>query len=246
MQLVFITALVVGTATLVGSGLGFFFRRIPDSLSNQITALSSGVMLAAAILGLVLPALSCGGRFSLPVTICGIFFGAFTIHHMESLLPWLQRLAGLSCQNGQTSGADSALLFVAAIILHKLPEGLAAGVGFGTDKPTDALLIAGGIALQNIPEGMVVIVPMLTAGVSTGRILGCSLLTALVEIAGTLVGYWAVTLVNPILPLALAFAGGTMLFVLVGQMLPSVQGAGGCYAVLAGFCLMLLCESLLG
>lgn len=246
MQLVFVTALVVGGATLLGAGLGFAFRRIPGALSDGVMAVSAGVMLAAAILGLVLPSLSYGGRFSLPVTIGGIFAGAFTIHRMEALLPRLQRLAGLTRKEQLAPGADSALLFVAAIILHKLPEGLAAGVGFGTDNPTDALLIAGGIALQNIPEGMVVIVPMLTSGVSVGRALACSLVTALVEMARTLIGYWAVTLVSPILPLALAFAGGTMLFVLVGQMLPQARGAGNCYAVLAGFCLMLLCDGLLG
>lgn len=244
MQLVFFTALAVGGATLVGAGLGFGFRRIPGQLSDPALALSAGVMLAAAILGLVLPSLEYGGRFSLPVTIGGIFAGAWAIHRMEGLLPRLRRWAGV--RQSSAGETDGALLFVAAIILHKLPEGLAAGVGFGTDSPRDALLIAGAIALQNIPEGMVVIVPMLTSGVSTCRALVCSLVTALVEVAGTLLGYWAVTLVSPLLPLALAFAGGTMLFVLVGQMLPQARGDRNTYAILAGFCLMLLGDRLLG
>lgn len=243
MQLVFLTALVVGGATLLGAFLGFVFRKIPEHLTQGVMAMAAGVMLAAAILGLVLPSLSYGGRFSLAVTIGGIFAGAITIRNMERLLPQLEKLAGLT--PGQASSRDGALLFVAAIILHKLPEGLAAGVGFGADDPKDALLIAAGIALQNIPEGMVVIVPMLSAGVSKPRALLCSILTALVEMAGTLVGYGAVALVQPILPLALAFAGGTMLYVLIDQMLPQKDAPGNSYAVLAGFCLMLLCNGLL-
>lgn len=244
MELVFFTALVVGGATLVGAFLGFAFRRIPEGLNQAVMALAAGVMLAAAILGLVLPSLSYGGRYPLAVTVAGIFAGAGFTRKMGSLLPQLERLAGLT--PGQTPGSEGVLLFVAAIILHKLPEGLAAGVGFGAEDPREALLIAGGIALQNIPEGMVVIVPMLSAGVSRGRALGCSIVTALVEMAGTLLGYGAVTLVRPLLPLALAFAGGSMLFVLIGQMLPKKESAGNTYAVLAGFCLMLVCNFLLG
>lgn len=243
MELVFLTALVVGGATLVGAFLGFAFRGIPETLNQAVMALAAGVMLAAAILGLVLPSLSYGGRASLAVTVAGIFAGAWFTRKMGNLLPQLERLAGVT--PGQTPGSEGALLFVAAIILHKLPEGLAAGVGFGAEDPREALLIAGGIALQNIPEGMVVIVPMLSAGVSRGRALGCSVVTALVEMAGTMLGYGAVTLVQPLLPLALAFAGGSMLFVLVGQMLPKKESAGNTYAVLAGFCLMLVCNGLL-
>lgn len=246
MILVCFTALVVGGATLVGAGLGFAFRRIPQELSRIVMGVCAGVMLAAAILGLVVPSLEYGGRFSLPVTIGGIFAGAWILRRMEGLLPKLQRLAGLPADRPIDPDTGGALLFVAAIILHKLPEGLAAGVGFGTDSFHDALLIAGAIALQNIPEGMVVIVPMLSSGVSVARAMAFSLVTALVEMAGTLLGYWTVSLVTPLLPFALAFAGGTMLFVLVGQMLPRDGDAGSTYAVLGGFCLMLLCDGLLG
>lgn len=246
MILVCFTALVVGGATLVGAGLGFAFRRVPQALSGVVMGVCAGVMLAAAILGLVVPSLEYGGRFCLPVTICGIFAGACILHRMEGLLPRLQRLAGLPADRSLDPETGGALLFVAAIILHKLPEGLAAGVGFGTDSFHDALLIAGAIALQNIPEGMVVIVPMLSSGVSVSRAMVFSLVTALVEALGTLLGYWAVTLVSPLLPFALAFAGGTMLFVLIGTMLPREGDVRCTYAVLGGFCLMLLGDGLLG
>jgi len=139
---------------------------------------------------------------------------------------------------------------VLAIAIHNLPEGIAAGVGFGSGNTSQALLIAGGIALQNIPEGMVIIGPMLAAGVSPRRTFVLAMLTGLVEVAGTLLGFFAVTVSSAILPFALAFAGGTMLYVISDEMIPETH-AHGCergatYALLAGFCVMLISDVLLG
>ena len=137
-----------------------------------------------------------------------------------------------------------------AIAIHNFPEGIAAGVGFGSGNTTDALIIAGGIALQNIPEGMVIIGPMLAAGISRKRTFICAMATGLVEVVGTLVGYLAVTVAQVILPFALAFAGGTMLYVISDEMIPETHAhgseRGATYALLVGFCLMLVSDSLLG
>ena len=137
-----------------------------------------------------------------------------------------------------------------AIAIHNLPEGIAAGVGFGSGNTAEALLIAGGIALQNIPEGMVIIAPMLAAGISPRRTFICGLATGLVEVVGTLLGYYAVTVATAILPFALAFAGGTMLYVISDEMIPETHAhgsqRGATYALLFGFCLMLVCDVLLG
>ena len=137
-----------------------------------------------------------------------------------------------------------------AIAIHNLPEGLAAGVGFGTGNAAEALTIAGGIALQNIPEGMVIIAPMLAAGISHGRTLLIAAATGVVEVLGTLLGYYAVSISGAILPFALAFAGGTMLYVISDEMIPETHahGAerGATYSLLAGFCLMLIFDVLLG
>ena len=142
------------------------------------------------------------------------------------------------------------LLFVTAIAIHNLPEGIAAGVSFGSGDVSQAVLIAGGIALQNIPEGMVIIGPMLAAGVKPGKTFVCAALTGLVEVAGTLMGYLAVHLASAILPFALAFAGGTMLYVISDEMIPETHAHGGergaTYALLVGFCLMLVSDVLLG
>lgn len=242
MLVVLVTALVVGGATILGALLGLLFRRLSPGILGHILAASAGIMLAAAILGLIEPSLGYGGKLSWAVTVAGIFAGALAIHQMEGLLPKLRALAGLP---EDADDEDKMLLFVAAILIHKLPEGLAAGVGFGTDHTLDALLIAGGIAAQNIPEGMIVAVPMLHAGVSLPRTLLCGALTALVEFLGTLLGFWAVTVVSGLLPFGLAFAGGTMLCVLLGQLQDSKLDFSGTCSVLAGFSAMVVCMGLL-
>ena len=142
------------------------------------------------------------------------------------------------------------MLFVTAIAIHNLPEGIAAGVGFGSGNTSQALIIAGGIALQNIPEGMVVIAPMLAAGLKPSKTLIIAMLTGLFEVIGTLIGYFAVSISTAILPFALAFAGGTMLYVISDEMIPETHAHGGergaTYALLVGFCVMMVMDVLLG
>ena len=153
-------------------------------------------------------------------------------------------------ESHKNSSLDKVLLFVTAIAIHNLPEGIAAGVGFGSGDTAQALMIAGGIALQNIPEGMVIIAPMLAAGVTPGKTFVCAMITGLVEVAGTLLGYFAVSVSTAILPFALAFAGGTMLYVISDEMIPETHAhgseRGATYALLAGFCIMLISDVLLG
>ena len=137
-----------------------------------------------------------------------------------------------------------------AIAIHNLPEGIAAGVGFGSGNTGEAMLIAGGIALQNIPEGMVIIGPMLAAGVKPRKTFMIAFATGLVEVIGTLLGYFAVSVSAAILPFALAFAGGTMLYVISDEMIPETHAhgseRGATYSLLVGFCLMLVFDVILG
>ena len=137
-----------------------------------------------------------------------------------------------------------------AIAIHNLPEGIAAGVSFGTGDVAEALTVAGGIALQNVPEGMVIIGPMLAAGMRPGRTFVAAALTGVVEVVGTLLGYFAVSVSATILPFALAFAGGTMLYVISDEMIPETHAhgsqRGATYALLVGFCVMLVTDVLLG
>ncbi|MBQ3094571.1 MAG: ZIP family metal transporter, partial [Clostridia bacterium] len=168
----------------------------------------------------------------------------------DKVVPHLHRLVGPEDETHPAANLNKVILFVTAIAIHNLPEGIAAGVGFGAGDTSQALLIAGGIALQNIPEGMVIIAPMLAAGVSPRKTLVCAMLTGVVEVIGTLLGYFAVQLATAILPFALAFAGGTMLYVISDEMIPETHAhghqRGATYALLAGFCLMLVSDVLLG
>ena len=249
MKLVLLTALGVGGATVIGALIGFLFKHISHRFSDIVLSFAAGVMLAAAVLGLIIPSVEYGGKFGLLVTVAGIFVGAVCLNLVDKLVPHLHRLVGSDPESHQNAGLAKVLLFVTAIAIHNLPEGIAAGVSFGSGDSTQALMIAGGIALQNIPEGMVIIAPMLAAGITPKRTFLCALLTGLVEVVGTLIGYFAVSIASAILPFALAFAGGTMLYVISDEMIPETHahGAqrGATYALLVGFCLMLVCDVLL-
>ncbi len=252
MELVLLTALGVGGATVFGTVLGFIFKNISHKFSDIVLSFAAGVMLAAAVMGLVLPSLEYGGSYGLLYTVTGVFAGAVCVNLFDRLVPHLHRLSGTDQEShpADTQKLNKVLLFVTAIAIHNLPEGIAAGVGFGSGNTGEALTVAGGIALQNIPEGMVIVGPMLAAGMKPRRTFLIAAATGLVEVLGTLLGYFAVTVSAAILPFALAFAGGTMLYVISDEMIPETH-AHGCergatYSLLVGFCLMLVFDVLLG
>lgn len=250
MELVLLTALGVGGATVIGSVIGFIFKKISHKFSDIVLSFAAGVMLSAAVLGLIIPSVEYGGKYGIVITVIGIFVGALCLNLIDKIVPHLHRLVGVEDEKHNNANLSKVLLFVTAIAIHNLPEGIAAGVGFGSGNNSQALLIAGGIALQNIPEGMVIISPMLAAGVSPKKTFICAMITGLVEVVGTLIGYFAVSVASVILPFALAFAGGTMLYVVSDEMIPETHAhgsqRGATYALLAGFCVMLISDILLG
>lgn len=250
MKLVLLTALGVGGATVIGALIGFIFKNISHKFSDIVLSFAAGVMLAAAVLGLILPSVDYGGKYGLVITVVGIFAGALCLNLIDKIVPHLHKMAGVDIESHHNTNLSRVLLFVTAIAIHNLPEGIAAGVGFGAGDTSQALIIAGGIALQNIPEGMVIIGPMLSAGVKPSRTFVLAMLTGLVEVLGTLIGYFAVSIASAILPFALAFAGGTMLYVISDEMIPETHAhgseRGATYALLVGFCLMLVSDVLLG
>ncbi len=252
MTIVLLTALGVGGASVIGALLGFIFKKISHKFNDIVLGFAAGVMLAAAIIGLVLPSLEYGGKMPLLVTVIGIFCGALCVNLIDKLVPHLHKLTGVDKETHPESGAQlsKVLLFVIAIAIHNLPEGIAAGVGFGTGNTAEALTIALGIALQNIPEGMVIIAPMLALGMSHSRTFIIAIITGIIEVLGTLLGFFAVSISSAILPFALAFAGGTMLYVISDEMIPETHShgseRGATYSLLAGFCVMLIFDVLLG
>ena len=240
----------MGGATIFGSVMGFIFKKISHKFSDIVLSFAAGVMLAAAVLGLILPSVEYGGDFGILITVAGVFTGALFLNVIDKLVPHLHRIVGADIEEHKNNDKLSkVLLFVTAIAIHNLPEGIAAGVSFGSENTAEALMIAGGIALQNIPEGMVIIGPMLASGISPKRTFACAMATGLIEVVGTLLGYFAVSVASAILPFALAFAGGTMLYVISDEMIPEThhgETRGVTYALLVGFCIMLVSDVLLG
>lgn len=250
MEMVLLTALGVGGATIFGSLIGFCFKNISHKFSDIVLAFAAGVMLSAAVLGLIIPSIDYGGEYGLLITTTGIFTGAICLNLIDKVVPHLHKLVGSDIEPHNNANLSKVLLFVTAIAIHNLPEGIAAGVSFGSDDASKAIIIAGGIALQNIPEGMVIIGPLLASGVTPHKTFICAMITGLVEVIGTLLGYFAVSIASTILPFALAFAGGTMLYVISDEMIPETHAhgseRGATYALLVGFCVMLVCDVLLG
>ena len=255
MTMVLLTALGVGGATVIGAVIGFIFKNLSHKFSDIVLSFAAGVMLCAAILGLIVPSYEYGSKygvgFALLLTVGGIFVGAVCLNLIDKLVPHLHKLAGKEQEEHHNNPKLSkVLLFVTAIAIHNLPEGIAAGVSFGSGNTSEALVIAGGIALQNIPEGMVIIGPMLASGVSKKRTFLLAMMTGFIEVVGTLLGYLAVSVASAILPFALAFAGGTMLYVISDEMIPETHAhgseRGATYALLVGFSVMLISDILLG
>lgn len=246
-----LSALGVGGATIIGAILGFSFKKISHSFSDIVMSFAAGVMLTASIVGLIIPSLEQGDGFlGFLITALGVLCGAFIVNIADKLLPHLHKFSGIDTENHNNKNLSKVLLFVMAIAIHNLPEGIAAGVGFGSGDVKQGLIIAGGIALQNIPEGMVIISPLLLAGVSKKRTFFIALITGLVEVVGTMIGYFAVYFSKLILPFALAFAGGTMLYIISDEMIPETHAhgsqRGATYALLFGFLLMLALDFFIG
>ena len=237
-----LTALMVGGATVFGGAVGLIFKKTTKTFCDGVLSFAAGVMLAAAFIGLIMPSIEYGGVFT---SVIGIFLGAICVNLLDLLIPII---SGKEAKyNGDR--ARRVFLFVMAIALHNLPEGIAAGVGLGAGEVSDGILIAVAIALQNVPEGVIVSVSMLGVGVKPFRAFMISALTGVIEIFGTFLGYFAVGISSSLLPLILALAGGTMLYVISEEMIPETHsedsGRLSTYFLLGGFSLILIFDALL-
>ncbi len=252
MTIVWLTALGVGGATVLGAVLGFAFKNISHKFSDIVLSFAAGIMLAAAIIGLILPSLEEAGGFGFLITAAGILLGAVCLNLIDKFVPHLHKMVGsdIEAHGENTQRLSKVLLFVMAIAIHNLPEGIAAGVGFGAGNTSEALTVAGGIALQNIPEGMVIIAPLLASGVSKPRTFIFAAFTGVIEVIGTFIGYFSVAISAAILPFALAFAGGTMLYVISDEMIPETHShgseKGATFSLLIGFLIMIATDFYLG
>ena len=244
MSQVWICAAGLCGATIVGSLIGFMIKELPHKWNDTVLGYCAGVMLAASTIGLIVPAFEMTGHWWF--VAIGVMVGALFLNLLDLVTPHLHHITGLDeAEHHHNASLNHVLLFVMAIALHKLPEGMAAGVSMseGTDGSWAVTL---GIALQNVPEGMVVIAPLLVAGVSHARTFLISTVIGLLEVIGVWLGFAMGTASQLMLPFMLGFAGGAMLYVTSDEMIPETHAHGyqkqATYALLLGFMTLVLVE----
>ena len=244
MSQVWICAAGLCGATIVGSLIGFMIKELPHKWNDTVLGYCAGVMLAASTIGLIVPAFEMTGHWWF--VAIGVMVGALFLNLLDLVTPHLHHITGLDeAEHHHNASLNHVLLFVMAIALHKLPEGMAAGVSMseGTDGSWAVTL---GIALQNVPEGMVVIAPLLVAGVSHARTFLISTVIGLLEVIGVWFGFAMGTASQLMLPFMLGFAGGAMLYVTSDEMIPETHAHGyqkqATYALLLGFMTLVLVE----
>ncbi len=251
MNLVWISALGLCGATIIGSLLGFLIKELPHKWNDTILGYCAGVMLAASTIGLIVPALELSQNGNWWMVVIGVMVGALFLNVLDLITPHMHHITGLDPEQHQNNSTlNHILLFVMAIAIHKLPEGLAAGVSMANDSGTNAsFMVSLGIALQNVPEGMVIIAPLLLAGVTKLRTFAISLAIALLEVVGVWLGYVLGAVSTLFLPIMLGFAGGAMLYVTSDELIPETHAHGyqkqATYALLLGFLTLAVIEQVL-
>jgi len=245
-----------GLATGIGALPGLFFRNLSRRTLDTLLGFAAGVMLAATAFSLIVPGIEYGERlygaktWAVAAMVGGILFGAVFLDRCDKWLPHEHFFKG---REGPSSSLRKTWLFVLAITLHNFPEGLAVGVGFGggTEKAVaEGTVLALGIGLQNMPEGLAVLLPLMREGYSPGRALWIAAATGLVEPVAGLLGAGLVGIFTPVLPLAMAFAAGAMLFVISDEIIPETHRGGhervATFGLMAGFVVMMAMDTLLG
>ncbi|MGN1235836.1 MAG: ZIP family metal transporter, partial [Bacteroidaceae bacterium] len=226
MSNVWISAVGLCGSSILGSLLGFFIKNLPHRWNDTILGFCAGVMLAASTVGLILPAFEQAGGFDVLWVVVGVIGGGLFLNVLDWLTPHLHTITGLDAeQHRNNHSLNRVLLFVMAIALHKLPEGLAAGVSMNGDI-SEGWTVSIGLALQNVPEGMVIIAPLLLAGVLRWRTFVISLTIGMLEIVGVWLGYGIGAVLIWLLPVLLGFAGGAMLYVTSDEMIPETHAHG--------------------
>jgi ZIP family zinc transporter len=242
-------SLIAGLATSIGALPIFFTRNISKNLLDCLLGFAAGVMLAATSFSLIIPAIESAGGGVRGAAIClgGILLGGLFLDLVDKWFPDTNLLAGPTKNH---DNLRKAWLFVFAITIHNFPEGLAVGVGFGDGNITNGLSLAIAIGLQNIPEGLAVALPLLREGYSNLKAWCVALCTGLVEPIGGLLGVGLVQISRPLLPWALAFAAGAMLYVIAREIIPESQKNSASrlatYTLLLGFVIMMFLDNALG
>jgi ZIP family zinc transporter len=219
--------------TALGAGLVFLFKRINRKILDGMLGFAAGVMIAASYWSLLAPAIEMAEESSLPAWVpatIGFLLGGFFLWIVDKILPHLHLGFPMEEAEGIKTSWQRSILLVLAITLHNIPEGLAVGVAFGAiaaDLPAatlgGAVALALGIGIQNFPEGTAVSVPLRREGLSRIKSFWYGQLSGIVEPMAGVIGAAAVILIKPLLPYALAFAAGAMIYVVVEELIPESQ-----------------------
>lgn len=246
----FIASILAGLATGLGALPVLYFKNISDKLFSSLLGAAAGVMLAATAFSLLVPGINFGNGLwpglGIYVVSVGMMLGAFFLHYADHQLPHPHLDAVVDTQ---LNSLRKIWLFVIAITIHNFPEGMSVGVSFGAGDMKNGLVLAIAIAMQNIPEGLAVALPLVSLGYNRWRAIAIATATGLVEPVGGLLGITMVTLFQSVLPVAMGFAAGAMLFVISEEIIPETHSKGrsrfATYSLMMGFIIMMIIDNAL-
>jgi ZIP family zinc transporter len=242
--------------TAIGAAAVFFFRDLDRRLLDMALGFTAGVMIAASFWSLLAPSIQMSAEMGViewVPPLIGFLAGAASMRLADWLLPHIHLFAPDGAAEGLRTAWQRTALLVLAITLHNIPEGLAVGVAFGAAQAGSetaslgaAIALAIGIGLQNCPEGTAVAVPLRREGLSRGRSFYYGQMSAWVEPIAGVLGASTVLIMRPILPYALAFAAGAMIFVVVEEVIPESQSGGhpdaATMGAMGGFAVMMVLD----
>ena len=246
----FFASILAGLATGVGALPALFFKDISDKLFNSLLGAAAGVMLAATAFSLLVPGIEYGNALwpgnGLWIVSFGMLIGALFLHIADQHLPHLHFD---SVPSANTDSLQKIWLFIIAITIHNFPEGMTVGVSFGSGDMNNGIVLAIAIALQNIPEGLAVALPLVGLGYNKWKAVGIATLTGLVEPVGGLLGITMVSVFSSVLPFAMGFAAGAMLFVISEEIIPETHSKGrsryATFSLMIGFIIMMTLDNIL-
>jgi ZIP family zinc transporter len=239
-----LASLIAGSATVLGAAAVFFVRRLSEKFLDGAMGFAAGVMLAATFFGLITPAIMIGGVWK---TAAGLLVGAAFLIVMEKVVPHVHRVTGIK---GPPIRLNKLWLFILAITIHNLPEGLAVGVGFAGGNIAAGTVLAIGIGIQNIIEGLAVSVSFYRTNNMLMKAFLVASFTCVVEPIGGLIGISVVSVSKTLIPYGLAFAAGAMLFVTAEELIPETHSRGNVrestIGIMLGFVAMMILERVFG
>jgi len=247
---------LTGLSTGIGASLIYAKKHVSKKMLDAALGAAAGVMLAATSFSLIVPAIEKGGggvKGSF-IALIGILIGGIFLDLADKLFPdsnLMLNSMGADDMQGNGARLRRAWLFIIAITVHNFPEGLAVGVGFGDGDISNGLSLAIAIGLQNLPEGLAVALPLIREKIPRWKAFLIALATGLVEPVGGIIGVCVVHISRPILPLAMAFAAGAMIFVISHEIIPETQSDHkhsklATFALLVGFVVMMFLDNSLG